>query len=193
MMRKVDMLTQSEFDQTLWDLEPRKRFIYHTGIAVQTGVSLIGCAGLVGGLSTLIARQLVAPGLGHEALIGAVIMPCMLAFLAVITSVRRNTRVGGSIGRTLGIALRDGLALGLIVGFVMIACWHYLGQLAMARAIYGSLKYQNHPDAYCGLRAAYYGLLFAVPVALGCGLFTAVFKVGPQVMLNLVNRLPDHT
>jgi hypothetical protein len=185
------MLSQFDFHQALWNLDPRKRLIYDAGVVVQLGITVIVCLGLIGGLSALLARRLVDPDVSQEGLIAAVIMPTLLAFLVVCTVIRGFTRLGTTLSRTLLIALFDGLRLGLIMGFVVVTFWHYLGQLAMARAIYGALEYHAHPSAYCSFRAAFYGLLFAVPVALGSALFTAVFKVGPHVTLNWVNRLPD--
>ncbi len=185
------MLPQTEFNLALWNLDPSKRFVYEAGMVLQNGINVILNLGLVVGLSTLIARQLVDPDLSREGLIGAVIMPGVIAFSIVGIGVKRNVRIGNSIGQTLRIAIQDGLKLGLLVGFIVIASWHYLGQLAMARAIYGAYGYQAHPAVYCSPIAALYGFVFTVPVALGCALFTAIFKVGPYMMLNWVNKLPD--
>jgi hypothetical protein len=185
------MLPQSDFDQTLWSLEAHKQFIYNAGMVVQIGMTVIVCVGLVGGLSTLIARRIVDPDLGREGLSAVVIMPAIIAFLAVSSFVRRTIMAGDSIRQALQAAIWDGLKIGMIVGFLMIASWYYLGQLAMTRAVYGADEYHAHPESYCSPRAALYGLIFAVPVALGCALYTAVYRVGPQVMLNWFNRPPD--
>lgn len=186
------MLPQSEFDQILWNFEPHKKLIYRTGMIIQLGLTMIICVGLVSGLSVFIARQLIDPDVSQEALIGVVIIPALMVFLVGSVSVSRNSKAGSSIKHALQTALRDGLKVGMLAGFVVIACWHYIGQLAMTRAIYGALEFHAHPDSYCSLRAALYGVVFAIPVALGCSLFTAVFRIGPQIMLNWVRRLPDH-
>jgi hypothetical protein len=186
------MLAQSDFHARLQELDPRQRLIYDAAMTAQFAAITILSMVLVGGLSAFLARWLVDPDLSQEALIGAVIMPGIMAFLLVGTSIRRFTTVGDSFGRTLQVSIRDGLKLGMIVGFLLVTGWHFLGQLAMARAIYGAFEYHAHPAYYCSPKAALYGLLFAVPVALGCALFTAAFRIGPYVTLSLVRRLPKH-
>lgn len=182
------MLSKLDFDEVVQRLDARRRMVYETGIALLWTLTLIICLGIVTGLSTLIAHQIARSDLSTEALIGAVLMPTIFAFVAVSSAVRRDIWSTASINDTLRRALRDGIRLGMIVGFVVVAVWHYLGQLALARTVYGAFEFQSHPEMYCSPLAALYGVLFAVPVALGCALFTAVYKVGPQVWLNWVNR-----
>jgi hypothetical protein len=81
-----------------------------------------------------------------------------------------------------------GARAGYGVGFVIVALMHFLGQLLLTRAMYGPLDYRQ-VSSYCGLIPVLYGLLFALPIALGTGLFAAAVTVSAQLTYDVITTL----
>jgi len=155
-------------------------------------VALVGilCALLIGGLSALLARWLVDPDVGTDALMGAIIMPAIMAFAFVLAGARRHFRAGESRWAAAWGAARRNAVAGLAVGFVFVVFTHFLGQLLITRALYGSLEFHKHILDYIGLIPVLYGLLFAVPIALGCALYAAYITISGDLIYTLATRLP---
>ncbi|MBN1563392.1 MAG: hypothetical protein JXA10_06115 [Anaerolineae bacterium] len=185
------MLTDSEIFDFLVDWPRRKRLIYS---GILTGsvalVALLGGA-IVVGLTTIVTYYVIDPDLSTEALMGSVIIPSIMAYGFIVAGATREFYPGEKLAYTMRIAAWNGIRRGMISGFLVMVVLHYLAQLLMARAIYGSLEYHTHPSYYCHPLPILYGLLFALPVGIGCGLLNAYLSVSDQVIFEGLKKLPE--
>ncbi len=185
------MLPESEIFETVHGWAPPKRLLYE--ITLPASLAVVGVLGafIVGGLTTLIARVVVASDLGGDVLISSVILPSIMAYIFTLAGV---TRVYYPDAHYIGIMRRaawKGFTRGFIVGFVTTVFIHFLAQLLIARAIYGAIKFQSKVAYYCAPTPLLYGVLFAVPIGLGAALLYGYLSVGPQVIFDRIRRLPE--
>jgi hypothetical protein len=146
-----------------------------------TFVAILGGAVVVG-LTALVAYYVVDPDLDTESLMAAVIIPPFMAYLFIVAGARREFYAGRKVTHTMRIAAWNGLRRGIVSGFVVMVILHFLAQLIIARAIYGALDYSDHPSYYCHPLPMVYGLIFALPVGLGCALLNAYLSVSDQII-----------
>ena len=184
------MLAQAELHQEVLNFPTRKRLFFDFGMTVMLSALAVGSTALVIVISRIVALQVINDDLSTNAVWGAVIMPVAMAYLFVLAGAKRSFDPGLTVRGALWATGRQGLVRGAMVSFVMVVVIHFLGQLLMARAIYGVLHYHEHPAYYCGPLPLLYGLLFALPVGLVSAAYYALYTISPQVVFNLIKRLP---
>jgi hypothetical protein len=186
------VLNKTELFEALEAFSPRRRAIYEIARSAWVAASAILSAAVIAGLSTQIARWLVTSDLPTDAMIGAVIMPSVMAFVFVATGVRSASDPRFGKARNMAQAAWGGVRAGFVVGLVVVGFAHFLGQLLLTRAIYGPLEFQGRVFSYCGPIPVLYGLFFALPVAAGAGLFAAFTAVSAQVVYEVMAALGGH-
>lgn len=185
------MLPESEIFETVRRWEPSKRLVYEIALPASLAVAGVLGAIIVGGLTTLIARAVVASDLGGDVLISSVILPSIMAYIFTMAGVTRVYYPDEHYFRIMGRAAWKGFTRGFFVGFVTTVVIHFLAQLLVARAIYGAIQYQSHVGYYCAPTPLLYGVLFALPVGLGAALLYGYLSIGPQIVFDRVRRLPE--
>ena len=180
------MLPDSELFEALSALTPGKRLLYEAGLAASVGGLAVAGLCFTGLANSLVTLTLISPDLGSDSLWGAVILPSALGYLAVVAVTRRDFRAYARVGPTFRAAAWKGLKRGFVTAVLVITVWHFLGDVAMARAIFGSLRWHRYTGYYLSLRPIYHGLLFGIPVGLAAGLFTGYAAVSAQVVYNLI-------
>jgi hypothetical protein len=189
--RGADMLPDSEIFGSVSSWPRGKRLLYD--VVLIGSVILIAILGgaVVAGLTALVAYYVVDPDLSTGALMAAVIMPSFMAYLFIVAGATREFYPGEKYVYTMRIAAWNGVRRGMVSGFLVMVALHFLAQLLMARAIYGSLEYHTHPAYYCHPLPIFYGLIFALPVGIGCGLLNAYLSVSDQVIFEGMRKLPE--
>ncbi len=183
------MMNKTELFDALRAFPPRTRALYEIGLVASTAVWAILSAAMIAGLSALFAQFLVSAELSTEELIAAMIVPSVMAFVFVAAGFRstNDPRFGKSYNM-IRSAWR-GARAGFVVGWIVVGFAHFLGQLLLTRAIYGPLEFQSRILSYCGPITVLYSVLFALPVAVGTGLFAAFVPVSAQVVYDIMAAL----
>ena len=185
------MLPESEIFGFVSNWSRRKRLIYDGILIVSMALAAILGGLVVAGLTALVAYYVVDPDLSTQALMGSVMLPSIMAYLFIVGRATREFYPGENYAYTMRIASRNGIRRGMLSGFFVMVVVHYLGQLLIARAIYGVLEYHAHPATYCHPLPILYGLLFALPVGIGCGLLNAYLSVSDQVIFEGMRKLQE--
>lgn len=182
------MLSVPELQDQVLNFSPRRLRVYQVSLIATFVLVITGSLLLVIGLNTFITHQWIDSNLDGDALIGAVLMPAVMAFVFVATGAKQHFTAYKSIPHNAWMAGMRGFWRGLIAGFILVSFVHYLGQLLVARAIFGSLEYHTRPDVYCGTRPLLYGLAFALPVGLGSALYQGYMAINTHLIMGLVRK-----
>jgi hypothetical protein len=187
------VLTKVELFEALETFTPRWRAVYEMGlIGAVAGAGVVSIAALAG-TSLLLAQWLVDPDISGDALMGAIMMPAVMAFVFVAAGVRGTYDSRLSRARNMLRAARRGAVPGFFMGAAVVGLGHFLGQLLMSRALYGPLEFQSQILSYCGPIPLLYAVLFALPVALGAAIFAALTLVSPLVVYEAVAAIGKRT
>lgn len=182
------MLPYPELHKMVLEMAPNKRRMYGLVLTATVGAVATVCALLLAGASVGIAKAVVNTDLSDENLWAVAIMPGFMAYLFVAAGANLSVIPGESKRHNVWVAARGGFKRGILAGFVIIFVLHFLGQLLMARAIYGSLEYTTHLSYYCNFYPLVYGVLFAIPVGLTCALFYAYVVVSSHMVYALMKE-----
>ncbi len=185
------MIPESEIFDSVSHWSRQKRLVYKGVLSGSVILTVLLSGLIVVGLTALVAYYVVDPDLSTEALFGAVLLPSIMAYLFVASATRREFFVGEKIAHTMRIATWNGFWRGMLCGFVVMVLLHYLAQLMIARAIYGALDFHTHLDYYCHPLPVVYGLIFGLPVGLGCALLNAYLAVSDQVIFEAMKKRPE--
>lgn len=183
------MFNKTELFEAVHAFSPRTRVMYEFGLFAATVLWALLSVAVLAGLSILLTRWLVTSDLSTDEMVGAIILPSVMAFVFVAASLRSTSDPHFGKGRNMARAAWRGARAGFVVGLVVVGFTHFLGQLLLTRAIYGPLEFQSHVLSYCGPIPVLYGLLFALPVAAGTGLFAAFAAVSAQVVYDVMAAL----
>jgi hypothetical protein len=182
------MLSRSELFDGVHAFTPHQRTAYEVGLMATIGGIGLLSAVVIGVLSALLAQWLVDPGISTEGLISVIILPGVMAFIFVAASVKRISNPALSKTESMKKAGWYGMRAGFVVGLIVVVIIHFLGQLIMNRAIYGPMTTTSNLLSYCsGPLPFVYGFLFAIPIALGSGLYATLFEVGAQIVFEIVH------
>lgn len=183
------MLNETELFEAVKAFSRRTWVIYKIGLFAGMAAWAILSVAMMAGLSIMLARWLVTSDLSTEEMVAAIIMPSVMAFMFVAAGFHSaNDPRFGRI-RNMARAAWGGARAGYVVGLVIVALMQFLGQLLLTRAIYGPLDYHRQVSSYCGLIPVLYGLLFALPIAIGTGLFAAAATVSAQLAYDVIITL----
>jgi hypothetical protein len=182
------MLNETELFEAVKAFSRRTWVIYKIGLFAGMVAWTILSVAMMVGLSVMLVRWLVTSDLSTEEMVAAIIMPSVMAFMFVAAGFHsaNDPRVGRI--RNMARAAWGGARAGYGVGLVIVTLMHFLGQLLLIRAMYGPLDYRQ-VSSYCGLIPVLYGLLFALPIALGTGLFAAAVTVSAQLTYDVITTL----
>jgi len=181
------MLSKTELFDGVQSFSPRQRVIYQIGLVLFLVALFVLSAGVIIGLSILLAYWLIDPEVSTEVLMSVTVVPGVMCLLFVAAGTERTYNTSMNKPEAMRRTGWRGLRAGFLTGVVVVALVHFLSQLIMARALYGRVHFSRSITAYCGPLPVLYGILFAIPIALGCGLFAAGMEIGEQVVYEWVS------